>query len=238
MSDSHTPVSHRISSHKTKVQPIRMVVLISGNGSNLQAIIDAVSDDGLPAELCAVISNQPDAYGLQRAKNAGVPTHVLSHKDFPDRESFDQALQQLIDSCHPDLIVLAGFMRILTEPFVRHYEGRMLNIHPSLLPKFRGLNTHQRALQEGEQQHGATVHFVTHELDGGPAIIQAIVPVISSDTAESLAARVLAQEHKIFPLAIRWFAEGRLKLADNKTMLDGHVLQRPYQYTDNGEKPE
>lgn len=227
------PLSHETLSHNKMLQPIPTVVLISGNGSNLQAIIDAVHQEALPVKLCAVISNRPHTYGLERAKLAGIPTHVVSHKDFSDRESFDRALQQLIDGYQPQLLVLAGFMRILTEPFVRHYEGRMINIHPSLLPKYRGLNTHQRALQEGETQHGATVHFVTHELDGGPAIIQAVVPVLFNDTQESLAERVLTQEHKIFPLAIRWFAEGRLKLSNNHTMLDGQILQSPYQYSND-----
>jgi phosphoribosylglycinamide formyltransferase-1 len=213
-------------------QPISTVVLISGNGSNLQAIIDAVEQDSLPIELRAVISNDVDAYGLQRATQAGIPTHALSHKQFADRETFDQALQHLIDRYQPQLLVLAGFMRILSEPFVRHYEGRMINIHPSLLPKYRGLNTHQRALQAREQRHGATVHFVTHELDGGPAIIQATVPVLDNDSKESLAARVLEQEHQIFPLAIRWFAQGRLRLSGNKAVLDGQTLQQPYQYTE------
>jgi len=222
-------------SRKEKVQPIPTVVLISGSGSNLQAIIDAVSQQALPVKLCAVISNRAHAYGLKRAELAGIPCHVVSHKEFPDRESFDQALRQLIDSYQPKLLVLAGFMRILSEPFVRHYEGRMMNIHPSLLPKYRGLNTHQRALQAGEIQHGATVHFVTHELDGGPAIIQAAVPVLANDTPESLAARVLKQEHKIFPLALRWFAEGRLNLTDNYAILDGQILRGPYQYCDNGD---
>ena len=216
-------------------QPISTVVLISGNGSNLQAIIDAVKEGALPIELRAVISNNAQANGLKRAAQAGIRTHVLSHKQFADRESFDEALQQLIDRYHPKLLVLAGFMRILTESFVRHYHGRMINIHPSLLPKYRGLNTPQRALQTGEKHHGATVHFVTHELDGGPAIIQAVVPVLDNDTNESLAARVLEQEHKIFPLAIRWFAQGRLKLSDNSTVLDGRTLQQPYQYTDTSE---
>jgi len=209
------------------------VVLVSGNGSNLQAIIDAAQKGELPVILRAVISNDPDAYALTRAQEAGIVTEVLSHKGFVDRESFDQALQQLIDSYQPQLLILAGFMRILTEPFVRHYEGRMLNIHPSLLPKYRGLNTHQRALENSETEHGATVQFVTYELDGGPAIVQVSVPVLPNDTKESLAARVLEQEHKIYPLAIRWFAEGRLKLVENRVVLDGRVLDHPYQYQDS-----
>jgi len=211
-------------------QPISVVVLISGNGSNLQAIVDSIQNNALPVKVRAVISNIPGAYGLQRAKAAGIPAHVLSHKDFPNRESFDQALEQLIDQYEPRLVVLAGFMRILTETFVKHYEGRMMNIHPSLLPKFRGLNTHERVLRAGEPLHGATVHFVSYELDGGPAIIQGSVPVLPNDTAEVLSNRVLQLEHKIYPLAIRWFAEGRLKFSDGRAVVDGNALEQPLQY--------
>jgi phosphoribosylglycinamide formyltransferase-1 len=214
----------------TLSQPITVVVLISGNGSNLQAIIEAIRNDGLPVKVGAVISNKADAYGLTLAKRAGIPTQVLSHTDFPDRESFDRALQRAIDQYQPQLVVLAGFMRILTEFFVRHYMGRMINIHPSLLPKFRGLNTHARALQAGEKQHGATVHFVSLELDGGPAIIQAAAPVYPNDTEEALRERVLRLEHKIYPLAIRWFAEGRLTFTDQQAILDGKLLEQPLQY--------
>ncbi len=187
-----------------------IVVLISGSGSNLQSIIDAATGD-LPVDIRAVISNRPDAYGLTRASEAGINTAVLEHSNFADRESYDQALQELIDSYSPELVVLAGFMRILSDDFVRHYEGRMLNIHPSLLPKYRGLHTHARALEAGDKVAGCTVHYVTAELDAGPIILQARVPVLDNDTPETLAARVLEQEHKIYPQAIRQFAEQKLK---------------------------
>lgn len=213
-----------------KSSAISVVVLISGNGSNLQAIIDTLHNQGMPIIVRAVISNIPGAYGLQRAQKAGIPTQVLSHTHFTDREAFDQALQHLIDGYQPQLVVLAGFMRILSKSFVEHYEGRMMNIHPSLLPKFRGLNTHDRVLQAGETQHGATVHFVSHELDGGPAVIQATAPVYPNDTKEALGERVLQLEHEIFPLAIRWFAEGRLQYANGKATMDGKVLEHPLQY--------
>lgn len=186
-----------------------IVVLISGSGSNLQSIIDASQQD-LPVEIRAVISNKADAYGLTRARHAGIPTAVLDHKAYPDRESYDAALRDLIDDYAPKLVVLAGFMRILSDDFVRHYEGRMMNIHPSLLPKYRGLNTHARAIEAGDREAGCTVHFVTPELDAGPAILQARVPIEEDDTAESLATRVLEQEHRIYPEAIRKFAEGEL----------------------------
>lgn len=200
-----------------------LVVLVSGSGSNLQAIIDAARAD-LPVDIRAVISNVPEAYGLVRAQQAGIPAQVLSHNDYPDRDSYDAALAALIDSFAPRLVVLAGFMRILSADFVRHYEGRMLNIHPSLLPKFRGLHTHARALEAGETEHGASVHFVTPDLDAGPIILQARVRVEPNDSPESLAARVLAQEHIIYPLAIRWFAAGRLQLQNGQVTLDGQQL--------------
>ena len=203
-----------------------LVVLISGSGSNLQALIDASQRD-LPVEIRAVISNRADAYGLERARKAGIPTEVLSHKGYPDRDSYDAALQRLIDGYEPRLVVLAGFMRILTPGLVRHYEGRMFNIHPSLLPAYRGLHTHQRVLDAGDRTHGASVHFVTEELDSGPVIIQARVPVLADDTAEILAARVLEQEHLIYPQAVRWFAEGRLRLNGGRVFLDGRVLEQP-----------
>lgn len=197
-----------------------IVVLISGGGTNLQAIIDAAHDD-LPVDIRAVISNRPNAYGLQRAEQAGIPIEVLDHRQFISRDAFDQALMKRIDAANPSLVVLAGFMRVLTPGLVRHYEGRMLNIHPSLLPKFRGLNTHARALEARESEHGVTVHFVTPDLDAGPIVIQARVPVREGDTPEILAARVLEQEHRIYPEAIRWFAEGRLELKNGIACLDG-----------------
>ncbi len=200
-----------------------VVVLISGSGSNLQAIIDAAQGD-LPVEIRAVISNRADAFGLERARPSGIPARVLSHQEYADRESYDEALMALIDSYQPQLVVLAGFMRILTVNFVRHYEGRLLNIHPSLLPRHRGLHTHQRAIEAGDKEHGATVHFVVPELDAGPLVLQAKVPVESDDTEERLAQRVLQQEHRIYPQAIRWFAEGRLRLIDGIAHLDGQPI--------------
>ena len=193
-------------------QPIRLVVLISGNGSNLQAIIDEISHNNLPAQIVAVISNKADAFGLERAKKAGIEQRVLSHQDFASREQFDNALRSLIDSFQPDLVILAGFMRILSNQFVEHYLNKMMNIHPSLLPKYKGLNTHQRAIDAGEHEHGCSVHFVTPELDDGPVILQASVAIKESDTAETLAKRVHEQEHIIYPKAIRLFAENKIKL--------------------------
>ena len=189
------------------VSPIRLVVLISGNGSNLQAIIDNITNNNLPAQIVAVISNKADAYGLERAKKAGIEQQVLSHKDYSDRNQYDLALKELIDGYQPDLIILAGFMRILSNKFVEHYFHKMMNIHPSLLPKYKGLNTHQRAIDAGDKEHGCSVHFVTPELDDGPVILQATVKIKENDTAETLAQRVHEQEHRIYPEAIRMFAE-------------------------------
>lgn len=180
------------------------------------------------APLRAVISNEPDAFGLERARNAGIPTRLLNHRDYPSREAYDAALGALIDEFEPGLIVLAGFMRILTPAFVARFRGRLLNIHPSLLPKFRGLHTHQRALAAGETLHGASVHFVTEELDGGPVVLQAKVPVEPGDDPEGLAARVLRQEHRIYPQVVHWFAQGRLRLdATGRPRLDGKPLPQP-----------
>lgn len=193
------------------VSPIRLVVLISGNGSNLQAIIDNIANQNLPAQIVAVISNKADAYGLERAKKAGIEQHVLSHKDFSDRQQYDLALKNLIDGYQPNLIILAGFMRILSNEFVEHYLHKMMNIHPSLLPKYKGLNTHQRAIDAGDKEHGCSVHFVTPKLDDGPVILQAKVKIEDNDTAETLAERVHEQEHLIYPEAIRLFAENKIK---------------------------
>lgn len=201
-----------------------VVVLLSGTGSNLQALIDSDDVKDSPATLRAVISNRADAYGLQRAKDAGIATRVLDHKAFEGREAFDAALIEVIDTFKPQLVILAGFMRILSADFVRHYQGRLLNIHPSLLPKYKGLHTHQRALDAGDREHGCSVHFVTEELDGGPLVVQAVIPVESDDSAHSLAQRVHAQEHRIYPLAVRWFAEGRLSLDEQGALLDGQLL--------------
>ena len=206
---------------------LSIVVLISGTGTNLQAIMDAVRDEGLPADIRAVISNRPQAKGLERARAAGITAEVLDHRTFPGRAAYDAALTNLIDRYEPGLVVLAGFMRILTDEFVRHYAGRMLNIHPSLLPAYQGLHTHQRVLEAGDATHGASVHFVTEELDGGPVIVQAPVPVLPGDTPELLAARVHQREHVIYPMAVRWFAEGRLGMEDHTVLLDGKRLAEP-----------
>ncbi|MGE8410493.1 MAG: phosphoribosylglycinamide formyltransferase [Pseudomonas sp.] len=201
-----------------------VVVLLSGSGSNLQALIDSARAGDSPVRIRAVISNRADAYGLERARNAGIDTAVLDHKAFDGREAFDAALIEQIDAFAPQLVVLAGFMRILSGSFVRHYEGRLLNIHPSLLPLYKGLHTHQRALEAGDREHGCSVHFVTEELDGGPLVVQAIIPVVADDTPETLAHRVHSQEHQIYPLAVRWFAEGRLRLGEHGALLDGQPL--------------
>lgn len=201
-----------------------VVVLLSGTGSNLQALIDSFRTGDSPVRIRAVISNRADAYGLQRARDAGIDTAVLDHKAFEGREAFDAALVELIDGYQPQLVVLAGFMRILSGDFVRHYQGRLLNIHPSLLPKYKGLHTHQRALEAGDTEHGCSVHFVTEELDGGPLVVQAVIPVELDDTPERLAHRVHGQEHQIYPLAVRWFAEGRLRLGEHGALLDGQPL--------------
>ena len=203
-----------------------VVVLISGGGTNLQALIDAAAA-GQPFAIAGVVSNRPDAFGLTRAARAGIRTAIVDHTCYPDRESFEVALADCVDRFAPQLVCLAGFMRILTPAFVSHYRGRMLNIHPSLLPRYRGLHTHQRAIDAGDAEHGATVHFVTEELDGGPRIVRARVTVRPGDTADVLAARVLAREHRIYPLAVRWFAEGRLRLDPAGAELDGRLLAEP-----------
>lgn len=209
------------------VTPLPIVVLISGNGSNLQAIIDDIGHGRLPVQIRAVISNRPRSFGLERARRAGIPVEVVDHRRFPDRDSFDTALQTAIDRHQPALVVLAGFMRILTPGFVRHYQGRMINVHPSLLPEFRGLDTHRRALAAGATEHGASIHFVTDELDGGPVIIQQRLPILRGDDAATLAARVQKEEHRLYPKVIRWFAEGRLKLHGNRVIFDGAPLAAP-----------
>lgn len=204
-----------------------LVVLISGGGSNLQAIIDAVGRGEIRGEIRAVISNQADAFGLQRAHNAGIATEVVDHRHYEDRRGFDHELRQRIEGYHAKLVVLAGFMRILTEEMIQTFKGRMLNIHPSLLPRFRGLHTHRRALEAGEKTHGCSVHFVTDELDGGPLIIQARVPILPSDDPDTLAARVLKKEHIIYPLSVQWFCEGRLVTQEGIVYKDGEPLTQP-----------
>ncbi|WP_258240568.1 phosphoribosylglycinamide formyltransferase [Pseudidiomarina homiensis] len=202
----------------------RIVVLISGSGTNMQAIVEACAQQRIDGEVVGVISNKADVGGLEKAAAAGIPSAVLSHKDYETREAYDAELQQLIDGFKPDIVVLAGFMRILTAEFTKHYHGRMLNIHPSLLPKYRGINTHQRALDNGDKEHGVSVHFVTEELDGGPVILQARVPVFEGDEASDLQQRVHAQEHRIYPLVVQWLCSGRLKLTDKGAELDSTLL--------------
>lgn len=202
----------------------RLVVLISGSGSNLQAFIDATQNGTLNANICAVISNRADAFGLQRAANAGIANEAIDHRQFDSREAFDAELLARVQRYQPDLILLAGFMRILTPVFVSPLQGRLLNIHPSLLPKYPGLHTHQRALDAGDAEHGVTVHFVTQELDSGAPIIQAKVPVLPDDNAATLSQRVLAQEHHIYPLAASWFVQGRLRLRGSEALFDGKAL--------------
>jgi len=198
----------------------RIVVLISGSGSNLQAIIDACREERIPGTVVGVISNEPSAYGLTRALQANIVAVGLSHRDYDSRKTYDEALADLIETFSPDLIVLAGFMRILTPAFVKKYEGRLINIHPSLLPDYPGLNTHQRVLADRRASHGATVHFVTEDLDGGPIIIQGKTSIVPSDTEGTLAQKVHEVEHEIYPQAIAWFATGRLRLEDGFARVD------------------
>lgn len=197
-----------------------IVVLISGSGSNLQAIIDACEQKRIPGTIRAVFSNKADAFGLERAREAGIPQHALAASQFASREAFDRELMHEIDAYAPDVVVLAGYMRILSAEFVQHYQGKLLNIHPSLLPKYPGLNTHRQALDNGDTEHGTSVHFVTEELDGGPVILQAKVPVFDGDNEEEITSRVQAQEHAIYPLVVGWFLNGRLKMQDNHAWLD------------------
>jgi phosphoribosylglycinamide formyltransferase-1 len=205
-----------------QLKPCKVIVLISGNGSNLQAIVDASYSSNYVVE--AVISNKADAFGLQRAELANIKTQILDHRNFSSRVEFDLALRKLIDPYQPDLLVLAGFMRILSADFVQHYAGRTLNIHPSLLPKFPGTNTHQRAIDAGESKHGASVHFVTEELDGGPVIAHAKIDILATDSANDLQARVALKEHQLYPFVVDLFASGRLEMLNNKAILDSETL--------------
>lgn len=202
----------------------KLCVLISGNGSNLQAIIDAIAAGRLNAVVSGVISNRPNAYGLERATDAGIDAICLDHTEFDDRASYDNALRAQIEAFGADCVVLAGFMRILTPEFVHAFAGKLVNIHPSLLPKYKGLHTHQRAIDNGDEEHGVSVHFVTPELDGGPVIIQSRVPVFEDDVASDLAERVQEQERRIYPLVLNWFSAGRLSMRDNKAILDEQEL--------------
>lgn len=210
-----------------------LVVLISGSGSNLQAIIDAIKNNDLNAEIKVVISNQANATGLERASRENIKTHIVDHKQFPDRGSFDQAMIEIIDPLKPDLVVLAGFMRILSNDFIDHFHNRLINIHPSLLPKYKGLNTHKLAIDNNDAIHGASVHYVSHELDSGPVVIQAEIPVLDTDKAESLASRVLQEEHKIYPMVIKMISEGRLTFDKDQLNLDNRLLTKPLLWKDN-----
>ncbi|NQY35459.1 MAG: phosphoribosylglycinamide formyltransferase [Alteromonadaceae bacterium] len=202
----------------------RIVVLISGSGTNLQAIINACKSENYPGDVVGVISNKANVYGLTRAQEENIDAQVLSHQSYDSRESYDQALIKLIDTFKPDLVVLAGFMRILTPAFVQNFNGKLLNIHPSLLPKYQGLNTHQRAIDAGDTEHGVSVHFVTEELDGGPVILQAKVPIFAGDSADDLIARVHEQEHRIYPLVVKWFCQQRLVMENEAALFDGNLL--------------
>ena len=201
-----------------------IVVLISGNGSNLQAIIDACKQKQIKGTIRAVFSNKADAFGLERAREASIAAHALEASQFSSREAFDRELMQEIDAYAPDVVVLAGYMRILSPAFVSHYSGRLLNIHPSLLPKYPGLHTHRQVLENGDEEHGTSVHFVTDELDGGPVILQAKIPVFEGDDEDDITDRVQAQEHAIYPLVVGWFIDGRLEMRDNTAWLDGTLL--------------
>ena len=211
----------------------KLVVLISGSGSNLQAIIDAINSKQLNAVISAVISNVANAKGLERASRENINTHVIDHTLYESRDLFDRALMETIDPLTPDLVILAGFMRILGDDFIESYKYRLLNIHPSLLPRYKGLNTHRRALENGDKIHGASVHYVTSELDGGPVVIQAEVPVFETDTEETLAQRVLIEEHKIYPLAIKMHLEGRIRFVDEQLYLEDRALDKPLHWKDN-----
>ncbi len=201
----------------------RAVVLISGGGSNLQAFIDQIDAGELPLDISLVVSNNGDAFGLDRAKQAGIESCVVDHRNYSSRSDFDAALIERIDASQPDIVILAGFMRILTADFVNHYENRLVNIHPSLLPKYPGTNTHQRAIDAKDQWHGASIHFVVPEVDAGPIILQGRLPINSGDTSESLQQRIHKIEHKLYPLALKWFAQGRLSINLDKVLLDNET---------------
>lgn len=204
-----------------------MAVLISGRGSNMSALIEAARAPDFPARIVLVLANKADAGGLERARAEGIATAVLSHRGHKDREAYDRLMHAEIEASGAEIVCLAGFMRLLSPWFCRQWEGRLINIHPALLPSFKGLDTHRRAIEAGVKLHGATVHFVVPEMDEGPIILQAAVPVLDSDTEEALAARVLAQEHRLYPLALRYVAEGRVRIADNRTFCTGEARQSP-----------
>lgn len=210
----------------------RAVVLISGSGSNLQAFIDQISSGELDIDIRLVISNKPKAFGLERAQKAGINQTCINHRDYDSRQDFDQALIERIDQEQPDIIILAGFMRILTAKFANHYSNRLVNIHPSLLPKYPGVNTHQRAIDAGDQWHGASIHFVVPEVDAGPIILQGQLKINVDDTAETLQQRIHKIEHKLYPLAVKWFSEGRLSLSGDKILLDDETSAKQLQTFD------
>ncbi|MFB6434784.1 MAG: phosphoribosylglycinamide formyltransferase [Candidatus Malihini olakiniferum] len=203
-----------------------IIVLLSGQGSNLQALIEACACRRVKANIAAVFSNNPEAYGLVLAQEAEIPAHVIEQKRFVDRAAFDASMAEEMAQYHPDLVVLSGYLRILSQEFVARFAGKMLNIHPSLLPKYPGLHTHRNALENGEKVHGTSIHFVTDELDGGPLVLQSKVPVFNEDTEEVLTARIQAQEHIIYPLVVNWFVEGRLKMREGEAWLDGVRLPK------------
>ncbi len=205
---------------------LKIVVLLSGEGTLLQSFINQ-QKSGLPIEIAAVISNRPQVGGIKRAQKAEIPVHEIDHKLFADRATFEAALIKQIDTYQPELVVLAGFMRILGEPFVDHYQGRLINIHPALLPKYKGLNTHQRAIEAGDPEHGSSVHLVTSELDGGPVIAQVKLPILAKDSPEKLAERTKLKEHFLYPEVLRWIAEKRLILSGGKPICDGAPLNSP-----------
>lgn len=213
----------------------KIAVLISGGGSNLQSIIDHVEQGHIDASIACVISNKPDAYGLVRAQDANIPTHVIEHKHHTTREAFEQELIRTLEVYNSKLIILAGFMRILSPTFINEYEGNILNIHPSLLPKYAGLHTHARALEAGDSKHGCSVHFVTADLDEGPLVIQAKVNIENTDTSDALAARVLEKEHIIYPLAVKWFCEKRLAFKNNQAFFDDVPLEKAISLTQKHE---
>lgn len=211
------------STHLEGAKAPSVVVLISGSGTNLQAIIDACASGKIQGQVTAVISNKDGVFGLERAAKANIPSQVLSHKNYDSRELYDQALIEEVDKYQPDVVVLAGFMRILTANFVEHYQGKLINIHPSLLPKYQGLDTHQRAIDAGDSEHGCSVHFVTEELDGGPVILQAKVPVFEDDDADTLAQRVHVQEHQIYPMVVKWMCEKRLTMEQENNTFSAYL---------------
>lgn len=218
------------------IAPLSLVVLVSGNGSNLQALIDAVADGRLIAKIQLVVSNRPEAGALDRAKQSNIPTLALDHRQYSDRDVFDREMAQHIDTYKPDLVVLAGFMRLLTNAFAQHYSGKLINIHPSLLPKHKGLHTHQRAIEAGDSWHGASVHFVVPELDAGPCLAQVKIPILKFDTPETLAKRLLVQEHQLYPFALNLIAKGEIRIEDGQLFWDGKLLESPLEMAPIAEK--